>query len=34
MDVLKLQLEIINGKEFTVDSTNPGWELNPGPLLR
>ena len=27
-------LKIINWKEFTVDSTNLGWELNPCPLFR
>ena len=24
---------MINWKEFTVDSTNPGWESNPGHLF-
>ena len=27
---LKLKNEIINWKEFTVYSTNPGWESNSG----
>ena len=30
----KLKNLNINWKEFTVDSTNPGWELTPGHLFR
>ena len=29
----KVKNKIINWKEFTADSTNPGWELNPGHLF-
>ena len=31
---LKLKNLNINWKEVTVDSTNLGWELNPGHFLR